>query len=526
MAEQTSDVSQGFGSPSKYVTYSVSFCDSFLDRQSDATHEVGDEDTEKLISNNRSRGQSLARYVGEISRTRTQSLGESGNHSGFGQRYGGLTSPTTISDSPGQNVQRLIYCIHGKSMGCCIAASGGDGLGSSEKLDGGDQEATVTTVEGPGVSDHCHQERSNTVDAKARRKLITASVLCVLFMIGEIVGGILSGSLAIATDAAHLLTDFASFMISLFSLWVAARPPSRTMSFGWYRAEVIGALTSVLLIWVVTGVLVYLAVERVISKDFEIDALVMLITSSVGVLVNLVMGLTLHQHGHSHGGQSHSHSHGGPEAQSNSNLSSRKEENINVRAAFIHVLGDFIQSVGVFVASLIIYFKPSWSIVDPICTFLFSVLVLLTTFAILRDALMVLMEGMPKGIDFNKVMSTFLEIEGVVRVHNLRIWALSLDKTALSAHLAIKPNVSPQAVLAAASQEMRRCYDFFEMTLQIEEFQEDMEDCKQCQCPEEAKKEAILPSLALLPFIFLPSYSVLFLYRVRENGAVNLNFYC
>lgn len=103
-----------------------------------------------------------------------------------------------------------------------------------------------------------------------------------------ILGGYLSSSLAIATDAAHLLTDFASFMISLFSLWMATRPPTKTMSFGWYRAEVIGALTSVLLIWVVTGVLVYLAVERIIHKNFEIDALVMLITSAVGVIVNLM----------------------------------------------------------------------------------------------------------------------------------------------------------------------------------------------------------------------------------------------
>lgn len=101
-------------------------------------------------------------------------------------------------------------------------------------------------------------------------------------------GGYLSSSLAIATDAAHLLTDFASFMISLFALWVASRPPTRVMSFGWHRAEVLGALTSVLMIWVVTGILVYLAVQRVITRDFEIESTSMLITSGVGVAVNLV----------------------------------------------------------------------------------------------------------------------------------------------------------------------------------------------------------------------------------------------
>ena len=126
------------------------------------------------------------------------------------------------------------------------------------------------------------------MDRKARNKLILASILCLVFMVMEIIGGILANSLAIATDAAHLLTDFASFMISLFSLWVASRPATTRMSFGWHRAEVIGATVSVLLIWVVTGILVYIAVERIISKDFELDATIMLITSGVGVGVNIM----------------------------------------------------------------------------------------------------------------------------------------------------------------------------------------------------------------------------------------------
>ncbi|XP_018578076.1 zinc transporter 2 isoform X2 [Anoplophora glabripennis] len=324
---------------------------------------------------------------------------------------------------------------------------------------------TVIDIE---VNKHCHQKGAPEVDKRARRKLIIASILCVIFMIGEIVGGYISNSLAIASDAAHLLTDFASFMISLFSLYMANRPSTRKMSFGWYRAEVIGALTSVLLIWVVTGILVYLAVQRIINKNYDIDAKVMLITSGIGVIVNLVMGLTLHQHGHTHSGSSHGHSH---------------DENINVRAAFIHVLGDFLQSFGVFVAATVIYFKRDWMIVDPICTFLFSVLVLITTFAIIKDAIMVLMEALPKGIDFEAVMNILLNIEGVKRVHNLRIWALSLDKIAMSAHVAISPGTNPQNVLMVATKNIHDKFNFFEMTLQIEEFQDVMENCVQCKNP-------------------------------------------
>ncbi len=162
------------------------------------------------------------------------------------------------------------------------------------------------------------------------------------------------------------------------------------MSFGWYRAgillvlivlysqvsvfyhsisEVIGALTSVLMIWVVTGVLVYMAIQRLINKEFDIDAKIMLITSGLGVLINLVMGCTLHQHGHSHGGGNHLHSHTVPSHDSeNQPLLSHSHnghthddvENINVRAAFIHVVGDFVQSLGVFIAALVIFFKVSY----------------------------------------------------------------------------------------------------------------------------------------------------------------------
>ncbi|XP_076261744.1 solute carrier family 30 member 3 isoform X5 [Rhynchophorus ferrugineus] len=320
------------------------------------------------------------------------------------------------------------------------------------------------------LNKHCHRSAAPGIDRNARRKLIIASILCVIFMVAEIIGGYLSNSLAIASDAAHLLTDFASFMISLFSLYMANRPKTKQMSFGYYRAEVIGAMTSVLLIWVVTGILVYMAVQRIIYEDFEIDAIVMLITSGIGVIVNIIMGCSLH-HGHGH---SHDSSHG---------TKGKKQENINVRAAFIHVLGDFLQSFGVLMAAIAIYFKPEWVMVDPIMTFIFSVFVLITTFAIIKDTLLVLMEALPKGIDFEDVMNILLSIEGVKKVHNLRIWALSLDKIAMSAHVAISSDTNPQNVLVVATKNIHDKFNFFEMTLQIEEFEDIMEDCKQCQNP-------------------------------------------
>ncbi|MEE6520803.1 hypothetical protein FKM82_018739 [Ascaphus truei] len=329
---------------------------------------------------------------------------------------------------------------------------------------------------------HCHSNRApgdrhSTVKERARRKLYVASVVCLLFMIGEVIGGYMAHSLAIMTDAAHLLTDFASMMISLFALWMSSRAATKTMNFGWHRAEILGALLSVLSIWVVTGVLVYLAVERLISGDYEIEGDAMLITSACAVAVNIIMGLILHQtgHGHSHGtGDSHAHSHSeGP----------GEHHNTSVRAAFIHVVGDLLQSVGVLIAAYVIYFKPEYKMIDPICTFLFSVLVLGTTLTIMRDVLLVLMEGTPKGVDFNLVKDTLLSISGVKALHSLHIWALTVSQPVLSVHIAINEDGNAQLVLKEASSRLQNKFHFHTTTIQIENYSEDMRDCHECQDP-------------------------------------------
>ncbi|XP_026844613.1 uncharacterized protein LOC113565754 [Drosophila persimilis] len=346
--------------------------------------------------------------------------------------------------------------------------------------------------------DHCHLEvQPEGIDKPARRKLIVACVLCLSFMILEVIGGVLSNSLAIATDAAHLLTDLAGFLISLFALYISARPNTQRMNFGWYRAEVIGAMISVYFIWVITGILVWLAIQRLWVGEHNVDPKIMLITSAVAILFNVIMAFQLH-HGHGHG-----HFEPGEVVRQTRILHEelpKKElqlvessvsvvhvqppkENINVRAAMIHVIGDMIQSVGVFVAALIIFFRPEWSFVDAICTFLFSIIVVLVTIRILRDVLMVLMEATPDYMDYDEVQRAFLSIEGVEHVHNLRIWALSINKVALSAHLAIKKDADPQSILEEATKMIHKRYRFFETTIQIEEYTPGMENCEQCIKP-------------------------------------------
>ncbi|NXH70762.1 ZNT8 protein, partial [Hydrobates tethys] len=151
--------------------------------------------------------------------------------------------------------------------------------------------------------------------------------------------------------------------------------------------EILGALVSMIIVWMVTGVLTYLASMRLLHPDYDIDATVMLITSACAVLANILLSLILHQtgHGHSHGAQATEHV--------SAPLEKAALSNASLRAAFVHTIGDLFQSISVLISALIIFFKVRYKIADPICTFVFSIFVLATTITILRDILVVLMEG-------------------------------------------------------------------------------------------------------------------------------------
>ncbi|CAK6981195.1 LOW QUALITY PROTEIN: zinc transporter 2 [Scomber scombrus] len=339
---------------------------------------------------------------------------------------------------------------------------------------------------------HCHRTKASACDESgdrqlARKKLYIASAVCLVFMIGEVIGGYLAHSLAIMTDAAHLLTDFGSMMVSLFSLWISSRPPTKTMNYGWHRSEILGALVSVMSIWIVTGALVYLAIERIVRNDYEIDGHVMLVTSGCAVIVNIIMAYILHHSTtfHAHGSGYHHIDEDGhsPVSHGHSHALLGGHSNTSVRAAFIHVVGDLLQSVGVTVAAIIIYFRPEYKIADPICTFLFSVFVLCTTITILRDVFRILMEGSPKGIEFNSVKEVLLSVKAVKSMHCLHLWALTLGQSLVSVHLAVEEGSDPQSVLQEATDLLHTKFGFYSITIQVELYSEDMSHCSHCQDP-------------------------------------------
>ncbi|EFA75386.1 putative zinc transporter [Heterostelium album PN500] len=334
---------------------------------------------------------------------------------------------------------------------------------------------------------------------KARYALTVCLVLTTVFMVGEVVGGYMANSLAIMTDAAHLLTDIGAMFLSsslliqysfifpsLFAMWISTHPPTSSLSFGFHRAEILGALASVLMIWALTGVLLYEAVQR-ITHPPEVDGKVMFIIASCGLAINIIDAIILHfgagGHGHSHGGGGHSHGGGGHshakkkkrvateeiDIEMGGEVKEHKEEmNINVYSAYIHVIGDCVQSIGVMIAALIIWIKPEWKIADPITTFIFSIIVLFTTIRLLKQSLGVLMEGVPSDVSVADVNSDLSELPGVTEVHDLHIWSITIGKPALSVHLTIADGVDSDDTLKSACRLLKSTYNIEHTTIQIE----------------------------------------------------------
>ncbi|GAB5353071.1 hypothetical protein AAMO2058_000006900 [Amorphochlora amoebiformis] len=403
-----------------------------------------------------------------------------------------------------------------------------------------------------------NEQTKDSIDiAREREKklLLIASGLCILFMVAEIVGGILCGSIAILTDAAHLLSDLAGNLISICSIYISQSGVTENMTYGFHRAEILGALLSVMLVWVMTGILVYEAVKRMIYPT-DVNGKMMFIIATMGLVVNVIMFYILggiggdHGHGHSHGtgghdvvqlkrdhghshadhddNQRHGHTHGSHNAKrpnggrghshgdhedsdhedsdhedsdhddgdhghshSDGYHEAKKDGKLiedierahshsdtpeghghdgservgmNVKSALIHVLGDAIQSVGVMIGAAIIWLRPSWRIVDPICTFVFALIVLLTTFDVVRQQVHILMEGSPANTQ--EIKRRLLEIAGVRSVHCFHCWTLTSGKIALTAHLLTDIKKRPEILKSA--KKLCQDYGINHTTFQVE----------------------------------------------------------
>ncbi|MBA0761819.1 hypothetical protein Gotri_024408 [Gossypium trilobum] len=355
------------------------------------------------------------------------------------------------------------------------------------------------------------RQENITLESKERQKSASQLSGLIIFylvvMLVEIVGGMKANSLAVLTDAAHLLTDVAGFSISLFTVWASAWKATSNHSFGFSRLEVLGALISVQLIWLVSALLIYEALNRLLHDKQKVDGALMFAIAAFGFFINLIIVLWLghdhshhvfgnnhhhhhhhhvhlhdhhhhheHLHDHHHHHEHHDHEGGKPcdltkEDETSLVTSTPKTKilNINLQGAYLHVMADLIQSVGVMIAGAVIWLKPNWLIVDLLCTLIFSTFALSTTLPMLRDVFDILMGRTPRDINIDMVEDGIKGINGVESVHDLHVWAITVGKLVLSCHVVAKPGVESKEMISKIRDYCESTYKIHHITVQIEQ---------------------------------------------------------
>ncbi|NXA77039.1 ZNT4 protein, partial [Thryothorus ludovicianus] len=336
----------------------------------------------------------------------------------------------------------------------------------------------------PDPCSGCSSRRERSKQRKVKKRLTLAALLYLLFMTGELIGGYVANSLAIMTDALHMLTDLSGIILTLLALWLSAKSPTKRFTFGFHRLEVLSAIISVLLVYILMAFLLYEAVQRTIHMDYEINGDIMLITAAVGVAVNLIMGFLLNQSGHLHS-HSHPHSHvPQPSSAGTAQGSSHGHSSLAVRAAFVHALGDLVQSIGVLVAAYIIRFKPEYKIADPICTYVFSILVVFTTIRILCDTGVIILEGVPRHLNVDRIKEDLMKIDDVYSIEDLNVWSLTAGKTTAIVHLQLVPGSSSkwEDVQSKARQLLLNTFGMYKCSVQLQSYKQEMnKTCASCQ---------------------------------------------
>ncbi|MCX8115617.1 MAG: cation diffusion facilitator family transporter [Burkholderiaceae bacterium] len=292
-----------------------------------------------------------------------------------------------------------------------------------------------------GDSAHTHQARP-----QGAQPLAIAVALTLGYALIEVAGGLWSGSLALLADAGHMATDSAALLFALAANIIARRPVSDRHSFGLARVEVIAAFVNALAMLGVVAWIFYEAIDR-LCAPVPVKGLGVFTIAGVGLLINVAVAWTL----------------------------SRDRDNVNTRAAFIHVLGDLLGSVAAIAAGLIIYFGGPL-VADPLLSMFVAALILRSTFGVLRETTFVLLDSVPQGVDYQKVGRSLAQIPGVLSVHDLHVWSMVPGRSALSAHVLVDDIERWPVVLHQARFILRRDFNIDHITLQPEWLRKDVPD--------------------------------------------------
>ncbi|WP_042462982.1 cation diffusion facilitator family transporter [Neobacillus dielmonensis] len=281
---------------------------------------------------------------------------------------------------------------------------------------------------------HSHSHTGN------KKALFSAFLLIAAFMIVEVIGGLLTNSLALLSDAGHMLSDAVALGLSFFAIKLGEKKGTQDKTYGYKRFEIIAAALNGLTLIIISIYIFYEAFQRFFAPP-EIQSTGMLLISITGLIVNIVAAWILMQ--------------------------GDKEENLNVRSAFLHVLGDMLGSVGAIIAALLIMFF-GWGIADPLASIIVAALILFSGFRVTKDSFHILMEGAPTQIDGHQVKLALAKIPFVKEVHDLHIWTITSGYPVLSCHITILDNGVHDEILAQSQRILHDEFDIEHSTIQVE----------------------------------------------------------
>src|SRR5215208_3965271 len=286
---------------------------------------------------------------------------------------------------------------------------------------------------------HGGGEHSHGGGSQKARALATALAITLTYTVAEVIGGLITGSLALLADAGHMLSDNFSFGLALFAFWLSAKPPSPERSFGYKRAEILAALVNGVTL-VAISILIFYEAYRRFQEPPEILGGPMLAVAVTGIVVNIAGVLILSRSG---------------------------GESLNVQGALRHVLADAAGSAGAIAAATVIVLT-GWSYADPLISILIGLLVLGSSWGLLRDSVNVLLEEAPRGIDVERVGRKMAEAEGVEEVHDLHVWTITSGFPALSAHVLVGQSEDCHARRRELEDLLAREYGISHTTLQVD----------------------------------------------------------
>lgn len=287
---------------------------------------------------------------------------------------------------------------------------------------------------------HPHGHSHGVVRAGHERVLWIALGLTTTFMLAEVVGALVTKSLALLSDAAHMFTDSAALAVSLVAIWIAKRAADRRRTFGYYRFEILAAAFNAILLFLVALYILYEAYQR-LRAPAEIQPLGMLVIAALGLVVNLVAMMLLR---------------------------AGSTESLNVKGAYLEVWSDLLGSIGVIVAALVIR-ATGWTWVDSLVAAGIGLWVLPRTWVLLKASINILLQGVPEGVDIEQLEAAIRGVAGVKDIHNLHVWALTSGKTVMSAHVIVDPALTDERkVIPSITELIEHQFGIEHSTVQVE----------------------------------------------------------